>query len=213
MFPSAAPRRGSLDLSASFIVVLILSSVILVMGILLLYDMYQKATSGVKPVEDQAEADRFEAFDKGQRVVNPLNTKSIARKEMVLFHIRVRNKLDAPVIYGTHEKGNFFRIVATPSSVPEGYSLEGAETWLRMTNTAGWVSNAPPNQIDAYILNNEREDFGIGIGVPRDALAGTYAFSLDIQYADPASGGPDSFSSYSSVEKLYVTVCEKDCPT
>lgn len=187
-------RRASLELSAQMIVTLIIAIVILGLGLGLVGQIFDKATATVGDIDQQTRNLIFDQLDRGERVVNPDNRQPGLRKDLVRFGIGLRNKLNNPDENG----GNFFRLVVTPSLVPDEADIEEVK---------GWVLASAEEELhikNEYVLNNERQILVIGVAVPSKAPEGTYAFNLYITYEDPEN--PGVFKDYWPTEKLYVLV-------
>lgn len=185
-------RKASLELSAQMIVTLIISIAILGMGTILVQKIYSSAQSEVVHIDQETKDLLFDQLDRGERVVNPFNRQEVPRRKMAGFGIALRNQLNNP----DDEGGNYFKLVVTPSLVPEG---------VEETDVRGWIivgTEAPYNEKIEYVLNNERQLLEVTIAVPKDAEVGTYAFNLLISY-EVSSG---TFQEYWPTEKLYVVV-------
>ena len=202
-------RRGSFELSAEMMVVLIISLVVLSMGIILVKKIYSRAEADTARLSEQTERQIWELMDEGGRVVNPFNRQETNRARLATFGIGVRNVIDDPETFAYNSDffsgGNRFRVRITPSLAAGSYPLAGMQQWILVSNTAVWIPPPPPKDlIDYYIRNNERQVFAVGIAVPRDAELGTYAFNLEVQYLN--STHPLAFHQYAPTEKLYVVV-------
>lgn len=182
-------RRASLELSAQMIVILIISIAILGMGLILVRKIYSSAIRDVGDIDQRTKDILFDQLDRGERVVNPFNRQEVPRRKMASFDIALRNQLNS-------NGGNNFRLNVTPSLVPAGVVKDEVHNWT----IAG--DEYPLNIKEEYVLNNKREAMRIVIAVPKDAVAGTYAFNLDISYLNSTG----SYERYWPTEKLYLVV-------
>ncbi len=218
-------RRASFELSAEMIVVLIISLVIVAMGTVLVKKMYSSGLEDVGQIDEQTQQELFNLLDRGERVVNPFNRKDtedgVERGKMTLFALGVRNKLNAPETFDQNDfnpaassnqlsGGNRFNVSVHSTLVPSGstYTEEQVTGWVRMANMAPWIENLALNEEHLYIMNNDRHVYGIGVAIPRDAVAGTYSFSVEIAYVNSTHNTPANidYTSYSRTEKLYIVL-------
>ena len=157
-------KKGAIELSVNFFVILIISLVIFGFGIRFIYTLSSKATE----LRDLT----FEDLDKkigdlvcegSERVCVGMDRKTIERGKFDVFGVKVLN-------IGAEQN---FDIQVTPATPYIGYKKD---------NQQGITS---PNLIlkfrnTVFIKANEGTNLAIGVEVPTNSVSGTYILNVDI---------------------------------
>ncbi len=150
-----AMKKGAIDLSVNFLVVIIIAIVILALSMVLFSDVFFKVQEADVELNQQYKDEIWRLLDSGGLVVAPLNTQTVPRGEVAKFGVGVRN------IQNTQE----FKIKVSPQNVSGCNALND---WLRIAR--------PTRTIEA----NTQDIFAIGVAVPDDAKPCTYVFNVVI---------------------------------
>ena len=207
-------KKAAIELSVSFIIVLIISIVIFSMGIYLANKFFSHGQGMIFTFDERTMQEIENLLDDGSRVVIPFNNKVIHNGESDTFGIGVLN-------IGNSDKPYFkIRIkwtkavldddtICTPgpdytttmkgdcSSVNPGY-------WLQTTE--GFTYEDFPNQgvdINRKIEVNEKAKFLAGFNV-KGAKPGTYIF--DVKVTNGEVPEESLYHNYDSIHKIYVNV-------
>ncbi|MFH1399097.1 MAG: hypothetical protein ABIG95_03220 [Candidatus Woesearchaeota archaeon] len=168
-------KRAAVELSANFLVVIIIAIVVLSMGIMLARNMFGKVVSIDTKLEYEAEKQVWEMGDTGESVVVPISSKLVKRGEIVVFGVGVRNILD------TNQE---FNVTVEPKTVG-GCSSD-----------ADWLISIPRNPRNVTANVQKPEVFTLGILIPKNAPVCKYVFNVGVQ-----NGSQDD---YGSIHKIYV---------
>lgn len=170
-------KRG-IQLSISFIVIIILSIVVFSFGIYFLHSIFTEAQEMKQNIDQRTEAEIERLLDDGSRVAIPHYRKTIARGHGDVFGLGILN------VVGEEEK---FDITVECEKLIKPDKIE---------DVCGDVEAIMiSNQIT--LQNNERRTIKILINVPRDAESGTYIFNVGVSYGGEA---------YDTMKKIYVEV-------
>jgi len=174
--------KKAVELSLNFIVVIIISLVIFGFGILFISNLFSKAEDLSKITLDKLDEKIGSLVCEGsERVCISNERKVIPKEKFDVFGIKILNILDT----------QDFEITVTRPS-PSGYKKNNAPI-LPNEDTLTWKARPMVN-----IPKNEEVKIGIGIHVPKDAIAGTYIFNVEIKQADG--------QLYVPIQKLYAEV-------
>ena len=156
-------KRG-IELSINFIVILVISIVVFVLGIKFVYqlvsDTKNLATITFKELDDQI-GDLI--CESSERVCISGDSKEVGRDQIGFFGIKIRNVL---------ESQDFEVKVTRP--IPGGVSKNQNEIF-------GDKLDWKPSVRTVHIGTNEEVKVGVGVYVPKTAVSGTYIFNVDIK--------------------------------
>lgn len=177
-------RRGTIELSANMIVMIIISLAILTGGIILLNKFITGAVE-IKSTLDQKTDERLNDLlvDQGKKVALPFHTANIARGESHTFGIGILN------VGGV---GNKFKLNI------EFVKLISSDGSDKTAETYDVVSWARYDQEELDIEEGEHLKKTIFILVPKDALSGQYVFTARIFLSDD--------EAYGNKQDFFVTV-------
>ncbi|MBI2666062.1 hypothetical protein HYX13_00460, partial [Candidatus Woesearchaeota archaeon] len=164
-------KKGAINLSVEFLVVIILSIVLLGMGVFFLYSLLGQAEE-LKEDLDQRTEDELQRLliDQGKRVALPLHTADVLAGERHVFGIGILN-------VDVAEPNNDFTLSIEkvtgfdPAKNPLS-AAENALTWL--------LYQKDPLTIE---LQEHRTE-PILVAVPKDAAKGTYIFEVVVKKSD-----------------------------
>ncbi|MBW2974967.1 hypothetical protein KY366_04585 [Candidatus Woesearchaeota archaeon] len=194
-------KKSALQLSVSFIVIIIICLVVFISSIYIVRRFFTHAEDIKRIYDERAEKEIERLLDDGSRVAIPFDRKTIVNGDFNTFGIGVLNML------GTGPSNKFMINISfnkaydrldsliCQSSDPNTDSCGNPETWLQTTAGIGDESG-----IIKMIRNNEQEKFLLGIGV-KNAPAGTYIFDVVVRYYN----GTD-WVQYDTLHKIYVEV-------
>ena len=187
---SSLNKKASINLAMSTIVMVIIGVVMLTSGILLM----QSFITGAEDIKDQldkqteSELERL-LIDQGKKVALPLHTVVLEAGEDHIFGLGILN-IDS-VLY----KEDFIIDIEFSKLIDEdGKKVNNVDN----DKVLSWLLY---NSEILNIEHNEHKSEAIYIGVPEDAMKGTYIYNVYVYYS-----GLDGKTKYDSVKKLYVTV-------
>ncbi len=167
-------KKAAIALSVNMLVVIILAVVIFSFGVAFLYSTVSKAFQ-LKGVVD-ADLDRqMETILCDKPVCLSSNYKKIYRKEFEVIGLRIYNTLPNDAV---------FRIVMSPAGA---FDKDGNEIAGNLYYVVG--AEEPLNERTITLSSRTEDSIGIGIEVPKDAIAGIYVFNIIIE-ADNAPYPP-----------------------
>ena len=177
-------KRG-IELSLSFIVVIIISIVIFGFGIRFMAKLFSQANA----LQDLTSKELDERIgnlicEGSERVCIGIDRKKMMKNEIYVFGLKIINILDSQ---------NFEINVSHPE--PIGYKKD-KQPIQKVAPFNGLIIK--PAYRTVLIAKNEEKNLGIGIQVPSNAVSGTYILNVEIKTEDG--------ELYSTVQKIYVDV-------
>ena len=175
-------KHGSVQLSMSFLITIILSITMLLAGISLISYFYQTTTETQEQLDERTQQRLAELLGDGQQVVIPFNQQTIERGSGHVFGLGVLNIAD---------EASFTVVVSVSSVYDENQqevdisSLIDPAQWFLFDDTA------------QRIPKNEQRTVSLLIEVPRDAPSGLYNFNVEVL--------KDGLR-YDRVQKIRITV-------
>jgi hypothetical protein len=160
-------RKGAIELSVNFIVVIVISSIILVAGLALFFNLKDKVTEYKDTIDGQTE-DRLKSMmlnNNGRVAVYPAELK-LSRNDAKMVGLGVQNIF-------TDERT--FEI----SLSIKHYALDG--TSLTVSNPNDYYTISPGN---LNIPSGSQVVKGVLIKIPSDAEKGQYAYSIQVKTLD-----------------------------
>ena len=175
-------KKAAIELSLNFLVIIIISLVIFTFGIRFIMNLSSKGTElvdlSVSELDQKIGSIVCEGSD---RICVGIDKITIKRKDFGVFGVKIIN-----VLPDTKE----FEISITRPT-PSGYTKSKQDI---PSDSLQWN----PKQRSIDIDKNDEATVGIGVGVPAEAVSGTYIFNVEIK---TSTGQP-----YSPIQKLYVVV-------
>ena len=176
-------NKKAIELSISFLVVLIISIVIFGFGIRFMYNLFSSANDIRDLTMEDIDKKIGDVVCEGSdRVCIGIDRKKIPRNDFDVFSVKIINILDA----------QNFDITVSNSA---GYTKDKKQIQLT-TSFKGMAIN--PSSRNIYIDKNDEKSVGIGIQVPTNAPSGTYIVDVTIKTQDG--------QLYVPIQKLYVDV-------
>jgi len=199
-------KKAAIQISMSFLIMLIISIVIFTMGIFFINKFFTKA-EGIKLVFDEKTSAEIERLlDDGSRVAIPFDKKTIRNGNFDTFGVGVLNMEDiSPANFKV--KVRFNKAVRDSDTICErsynppqalGQFCGDPNVWLRTSKGQGTVENGV--EIERNIKKYDQTKFLIGVAV-KDAPQATYIFDVITQYDD---GGV--WREYDTTHKIYLEV-------
>ncbi|MBU0980591.1 MAG: hypothetical protein KJ709_07315 [Nanoarchaeota archaeon] len=227
-------KRGAIELSMSFIVIIIISVAVLAFGLYFARTIFRGMEDKISEV-DAATEKQLERMlmDPSKLVAIPYTTREVKPGDMRIFPVGVVNKADfsyeatlgnpTSLVPDDATSHNFLleiefksaidksrTTITVPASAQEGYP----DNWIRTLENTRWVdSPAPTAASGTSILKNKMKSFSIGIVPAKGAETGTYIYDLKIKAYNPLKNrwqyyeptNPDPTVS-GRVHKLYVQI-------
>jgi hypothetical protein len=195
-------RKAALQLSMSFLVIIIICIVVFSFSIYTIRRFFTQAEIIKMTYDERTEKEIERLLDDGSRIAIPFDKKTISNGEFKTFGIGILNMLNIG-------SSNDFRINISfnkafdkrndliCSAPDDTFPCGNPSTWLQTTAGLGDESGVV---IEKTIKNNEQEKFLLGINV-KGAPSGTYIFDLDVKYYNNTD-----WLKYDPLHKLYVDV-------
>ncbi|MBI2138892.1 hypothetical protein HYU13_04840 [Candidatus Woesearchaeota archaeon] len=204
-------KRGAIELSTNFLVIMIISLVIFGSSLALTKKFFGKASDIKQLYDEKTESEIERLLDDGSRVAIPFDKKRIPNGEFATFGIGILNALNIGVennfrlrirFKSAFDKNNQ-QICTNPASC-------APNAWLR---TADGIPDSDGIYIDKSIKNNQQQKVILGVEV-KNAPAGTYIFDIKVCYNVPSGTIPPPSDctesgypfAYDSLKKVYVEV-------
>ena len=179
-------KKGAIELSVNFLVIIIISIVIFGFGVYFISKLSATATDltqmTVSELDQKIASLVCEGFD---RVCIGTEKKVIQKKKFDVFGIKIFNVMPTQ---------NFDIIVSTPSD-KLGIKFDKTDIPLPPASTPLIVN---PTSRSVNIGQNEEKNIGIGVQVPPNAIPGTYILNVEIK--------SQNGNQYTPTQKLYVEV-------
>jgi hypothetical protein len=187
-------KKAAIQLSAGFLVILLLSLVVFGIGLTLMTKIFVGAED-IKKNLDAKTATQIRHSLKGSNIVSlPFNRLTVARKKHDIAGVGILNKLGDTSTFSVHVTCN-----AALSHDDVVFCDESSGIDCASVACDGWVLS----DTDGISLeNNEDVVSDVLVAIPSDAETGKYVFNVEVQ----CTGGPVCDDAYGSVKKLYVTV-------
>ncbi|MCF7860701.1 hypothetical protein K9M79_00525 [Candidatus Woesearchaeota archaeon] len=174
-------NKKGLELSINFIVILVISIAIFGMGIYFVSTIFIGSSDVIKTISQQEETQLEKRLMTGrEKVVIPIETKTMKRGEAVVFGIGIFNNMGST---------KTFSVDVTPGPMyKEDRSIE-------LTPTPGVVTENPVDQI---VKNNEYKIARLTVRAPPNTDKGRY--QINIQVKD------DTGADYDTIRLIYINV-------
>jgi len=177
-------KRAAIELSVSFMIVLIISAIVLSMGIYITYKFFSHGSGMVLTFDERTQQELERALDDGSKVAIPMNSKIIHNGESDTFGVGILN------VDGESDDSFDVSITYSKAVDKDGNLCSGCDS----ANPGSWIQSIGLN--DMVIPNNEKQKFLVGFQV-KGAQPATYIFNVDVK----RDGTP-----YDVTKKIYVEV-------
>lgn len=213
-------KKGSIELSANFIVMLIISIVVFGFAIYMVTRIFSFADEERLRLDQQTESMIEGALDRGDKVFIPRERRTLYPGDTAVFGMGILNVLG---IEGTR----FGVLVQFSKAFDKVNNDICTDTACEISMNKGLLSTTGEGAdsglfIDKTILNNEQSKFLIAVKAPNDAKSGTYIYNVYVVYEDICSnlGGSGTYPACSGfsgavtannlydtqIHKLYIVV-------
>jgi len=180
-------NKKAFELSANFVVILILSIVVFVIGIYMVNRFFDFAQKEKLTWDEMTKQEIDAALDSGERVAIPRYQKTLTNGEFASFGVGILNVLQGGV---RNFSVNVDFVLCDPAT-----SCGNPNQWIKTV-----YDEDPPINFTIPIKNNEKKEFLVGFDV-QGALKGTYIFNVKIEYDDAGA-----WKAYDTLHKLYIQV-------
>lgn len=189
-------RKGAIELSLNFIVILVISIIIFGFGVRFISKLSSQATElGDLTISNLDEKIGNLICEGSERVCVGIDHKIIKREEFDVFGVKILNVLTP----SDGRDGQEFDVEISASN-PLGFKKD--KTPITTTPSFNGLLFNPQKRENVFIKKNEEKNIGIGIQVPTNAVSGTYIFNVKIRTL--MNGQPNQL--YVPIQKLYVDV-------
>lgn len=177
-------RNGTIQLTVTMLVTIIISIAIFAIGTALLYQFFSNAENIRTELDEKTEDQLALLLNQGQQVAIAFNSKEIRRGQSYLFGIAVLNSEDRSV----------FGVTITLSKAVDKANQEFPPAYTANFNATQWLRY---DALPFTLTKGEQHTIPLLVTVPKTALSGTYIFNVKIERnAQP----------YDTIKKLYVVV-------
>jgi len=195
-------KRGALQLSVNFLVIIIICIAVFSMSVYILNRFFIHAETIKMVYDERTEKEIERLLDDGSKVAIPFDRKTIYNGEFKTFGIGVLNILNSgssnTFEINVHFNQAFNKRSVKICDILDSSSCGSPDQWLQTTGDTGFIGSGVT--IQKTIKNNEQEKFLLGVGV-KGAPAGTYIFDLNVKYLNNTA-----WLQYDAPHKLYVEV-------
>ena len=181
-------KKGAIELSANFLVILIIAISVFGMGLRMTYKLITKAEEIREDVDESTQREIEEALTTGEIVSIPLNRKKTGTGKSVIFGLGIFNS----------ESTQEFTI---NMNFEKAFSNDKEEiTYIVENSEDEWIQTT----FGPYEINkNENRVVGLPVRVPKKSggektPSGTYIFKVEVSKGDG--------SRYGNLQKAYVEV-------
>ena len=183
-------KKGAVELSVNFLVLMIISLVIFGLSLAFVYKIMAKADD-IQQMTEQDIDRKIEGIlcEGNEKVCFPRNVQTIERGGSKFFGMRLRNVLT------DYPDTNFIINVEHGGNSAAGYQDDNSE----ISEPLVWS----PKEREINLRANEMKNIGIAVQVPKDALPGKYIFTVTVEYDNHLPPPPEK--EYSK-NKFYVNV-------
>jgi len=192
-------KKAAIQLSMSFLVMLIIAIVVFMLSIRFLTSFWQKTDEIKLALDDQTKVEIERLLKGNARVAIPLETKKADRGESVSYGIGIRNTLpDEFFKISVHNTGLF--IPVENQNGDHVLSCSGAECTITGYSGQGYEGEPVILYLvgrggEAKIEINKQDSIVIGMSSMNDAPRGHYIFNIEV-CSGPSEGVVCSASNY-----------------
>ena len=178
-------KKGSVQLSMSFLITIIISITLLIAGIALIKNFYTSAIETQRDLDERTQQRLAELLNEGQQLAIPFSQQTIERGSGYVFGLGVLNigedtaftvKIEVSTVFDESNK-----------EVPNAVALVNPASWLRYDDTPQMIGK------------NEQRVINILADVPKDAPSGLYNFNVEVV-------NTATQQRYDKVQKIRITV-------
>ena len=180
--------KKAVELSLNFIVILIISIILFGFGVKFISSLFKEAGDITELTVNELDEHISNLICEGSdRVCIGIERKTILKGKYDVFGLKILNIL----------LDQNFVISVSPPNPPNPIGYKKDNTPISSPPSPPLIINPPSRNV--VIKQNEERSAGIGIGVPKNAVSGTYILNVNIIRTQT---GED----YVKVQKLYVEV-------
>ena len=178
-------KLGSIQLSMSFLITIIISITLLVGGIALIKNFYTSAVETQQKLDERTQQRLAELLNEGQQLAIPFGQQTIERGEGYVFGLGILNIGD---------EASFVVEVAVSTVFDDADKEVPTDVVNNLINPTSWLLYDNTPQV---IGKNEQRVVSILAEIPKDAPSGLYNFNVKVLNA----GQP-----YDKIQKIRITV-------
>lgn len=175
-------KKAAIELSANFLVIIIIAIIVFSMGIYLAYQMLSLGEREIREMDDFLRTEIDRALTTGSRVAVGINSATINRGQNHIFGVGIRNDGQQGTDFSINIE--FIRFVSTHGEEIELGKTEIEDVWFESTRSV-------------TIPEYSKEFFSIPMHPIRRALHGTYEFNVEVTHLN---------QRYGDLQKLYLTI-------
>ncbi len=184
-------KHGAIELSANFIVVLVLSAALMVSGFILIKNVFSKTMEMKETLDKKTESDIEDMLSSGSKVAIPFSTKEAKKGKLVTFGIGILN-----ILPGSSTSDQFN--VEIKFNATYGMAKNDITADVLPKNPDSWLMYSKDIQ---EINKNQDHNMAVGIKTRKDIPSGDYIFNVNVSYKDGNEWKP-----YDDLRKIIVKV-------
>ncbi|HLC19627.1 MAG TPA: hypothetical protein VJK72_01825 [Candidatus Nanoarchaeia archaeon] len=179
-------KKGSVQLSMSFLITIIISITLLVGGIALIKNFYTSAVETQQKLDERTQQRLAELLNEGQQLAIPFSQQTIERGEGYVFGLGILNIGDEAS----------FVVEVTVSTIFDDANKELPTAAVDIITPTSWLLYDSTPQL---IGKNEQRVVSILAEIPKDAPSGLYNFNVKV--VNTVTQQP-----YDKIQKIRITV-------
>jgi hypothetical protein len=178
-------KKAAIELSANFIIVMVLSAALMVGGFFLIKNLFFSVKEIQLSLTQETDAQIEQMLSSGSRVAIPISTKEAERGKLTVFGLGILNSA------GGFDDFKF--------EVKFSAAYDTGKELIHPTNPDSWLAYSGGIK---RINKNEDQKFAIGIKVPKNgAPSGEYVFNVNVSQLNSGSWQP-----YDDLRKIVIKI-------
>lgn len=192
-------NKKAIELSVNFLVIIIISLAVFIMGIVFVNKIFLSAGKKVAEMDTQTQNELARLLDEGDKVAMPFFQKTVIHGKTASFGVGVLNQLDISKFFTGYV--NKFKLVVEFDEAYEKDNPTAICAWNDLP-CGGWTDpdvEVIYDQIEHDIEPYEQGMYTIAISPPKDTPQAVYIFNVAVCY-NPATGpSPDPYQTASDI--------------
>jgi hypothetical protein len=188
-------KKAAIELSANFIVVMILSAALMVGGFFLVKNLFISATGIQEDLDMKTMNEMERLISSGARVAIPFSAQDVKPGKVNFFGLGILNELPANNDSGDSDTFNVSVVFSDAFNGNNPVPLEeiSPDSWIIYSKS------------QFAIKKKEQYSVPIGIKVTKGTPSGSYIFNVEVKYKNTATT-PSVWKEYDKKKKITVNV-------